>query len=97
MYRDPLASPLGREFPPPCIMDILYSSIFLCSHYPMLKGVRFLGVSQNLAVSQTGYLTRKEVIKTSRHIIKVCESVIKERCNLLYYWLCHTILQQDSR
>ena len=37
--------------------------------------------------------------KPSRHIIKVCLSVIKdkERRNLLYYWLCHTIWQQDSR
>ena len=34
-----------------------------------------------------------KVIKTSWHIPKVCESVIKERRNLLYYWLCHTIWQ----
>ena len=37
------------------------------------------------------------VKKSSRHIIKLCESVIKERRNLLYYWLCHTIWHQDSR
>ena len=33
----------------------------------------------------------EQVIKTSRHVIKVCETVIKEHRNLLYYWLCHTI------
>ena len=33
--------------------------ILLCRHYPMLKGLCFSGVSQDLAMSQTGYLTRK--------------------------------------
>ena len=33
--------------------------IVLCRHYPMLKGLFFSGVSQDLAISQTGYLTRK--------------------------------------
>ena len=65
--------------------------MLLCRHYPMLKCLCFSGVSQDLAISQTGYLTRKCSEQTSRHIIKVCESVIKERRNLLYYRLCHTI------
>ena len=33
--------------------------ILLCRHYPMLKGLCFSGVLQDLAVSQTGYITRK--------------------------------------
>ena len=44
----------------------------------------FFGVSQDLAISQTGYITRKSSEKTLRHIIKVCESVIKERRNCLF-------------
>ena len=33
-------------------------------HYPMLKGLRFSGVSQDLVVSQTGYITRNCSEKT---------------------------------
>ena len=33
--------------------------MLLCRHYPMLKVLCFLGVSQDLAISQTGYITRK--------------------------------------
>ena len=28
--------------------------MLLCRHYPMLKGLSYLGVSQDLAISQTG-------------------------------------------
>ena len=38
--------------------------ILLCRHYPMLKGLCFSGVSQYLAISQTGYITRKCSEKT---------------------------------
>ena len=65
--------------------------ILLCRHYPMLKGLCFSGVSQDLAISQNGYVTRKRSEKTFTAYTQVCESVIKERSNLLYYWLCHTI------
>ena len=60
----------------------------------MLKGLSFAGVLQDLAASQTGFIRRKCCEKTSRHKIKVCESIDKERRNLLYYCLCHTLLQQ---
>ena len=53
-------------------------NILLCRHYPMLKGLRFSGVSQDLAVSQTGNIAIAGSIKTSRQIIAVCESAIKE-------------------
>ena len=46
----------GEAFPTQCIVLI---KMLLGRHYPMLKGVSFLGVSQDLAVSQTGYITRK--------------------------------------
>ena len=59
--------------------------IFLCRHYSMLKCLSFLGVAHDLAVLQTGYITRKSSEQTLRHKIKLCESVIKERRNLLYY------------
>ena len=54
---------------------------------PLLSHVKrpvFLGVSQDLAVSQTGYITNEEMIQTSRHILKVCVSVTKGRRNLFY-------------
>ena len=34
----------------------------LCRNYPMLKYLSFLGVSQDLVVSQTGYLTSHESV-----------------------------------
>jgi len=46
----------------PCAMHCGYFvlvKILLCRHYPMLKGLYFSGVSQDLAISQTGYITRK--------------------------------------
>ena len=39
------------------IVHFVFVKIVLCRHYPMLKGLSFLGVSQDLAVSQTGYIT----------------------------------------
>ena len=38
--------------------------MLLCRHYPMLKGLYFSGVSQDLAIPQTGYITRKCSEKT---------------------------------
>ena len=38
--------------------------MLLCRHYPMLKGLCFSGVSQDLAMPQTGYITRKCSEKT---------------------------------
>ena len=76
----------------------VYSIQNLCFdfvHYDVIiwgspTGAMHSGVFQDLDISQTGYITRKCSEKMSRHIIKVCETVIKERRNLLYYWLCHT-------
>ena len=45
----------------PCAMHCGYFvlvKMLLCRHYPMLKGLCFSGVSQYLAISQTGHLTR---------------------------------------
>ena len=62
----------------------VHVTMFSGRHYAMLKDMSFLGFAQDLPVSQTGYITRKGAIKTSRHIIKVCESVvIKELIYLL--------------
>ena len=55
--------------------------LLLCRHYLMFKGLSFVGVSQGLGVSQTGYenVQDENLIKMSWHVIEVCESVIKER------------------
>ena len=49
----------GEALPAQCIVHFVLVKSLLCRHYPMLKGLCFSGVSQDLAVSQTGYLTRK--------------------------------------
>ena len=50
----------GKGIPSPmhCGYFVLVKML-LCRHYPMLKDLCFSGVSQDLAISQTGYLTRK--------------------------------------
>ena len=69
----------------------------LYRHYPMFKGLIFVGVSQDMAVSQTDYIIRQGLdYNFTAHNIKVCESVFKERRDLLYYWLCHTIWQANN-
>ena len=45
------------EFLPQCIVDTLYSS--KCFPMLVLQDLSFLGVPQDVAVSQTGYITSK--------------------------------------
>ena len=54
-----MTSLYGEALPVQCIVHFVLVKMLFCRHYPMLKGLCFLGVSQDLAISQTGYLTRK--------------------------------------
>ena len=49
----------GEALPAQCIVHFVLVKMLLCRHYPMLKGLSFVDVSQELAVSQTGYMTRR--------------------------------------
>ena len=49
----------GEALPAQCIVHFVLVNILFCRLYPMLKSLCFSGVVQNLAVSQTGDMTRK--------------------------------------
>ena len=49
----------GESLPAQCIFHIVLVKM-LCRHYPMLISLGFVGVSQELAVSQNGYMTRRK-------------------------------------
>ena len=74
--------------------------MLLCRHYPMLKGLCFSGVSQDLAISQTGYLTRKCSEKDfTAHMqsVWIRHQRAPQLIILLVMNLWHTIWQQESR
>jgi len=54
----------GEALPAQCIVHFVLVKSLLCRHYPMLKGLYFSGVSQDLAIPQIGYITRKCSEKT---------------------------------
>ena len=77
---------------PRCVMvPVAVGTTRQHNYVPLLSHIKTLWVSRNIWLYHKLGITRKGAIKTSRHIIKVCESVIKERRNLLYFW------QQDFR
>ena len=45
----------GQTYPAKCIAGTVLVKMLLCRHYPVLKGLSVVVVSQELAVSQTGY------------------------------------------
>jgi len=56
-YRPCGLCTIAREFP---CGYFVFVNILLCRHCPMSKGLSFVGILQDLAVSQTGYITRRK-------------------------------------
>ena len=58
----------------PCGYFVLVK-ILLCRHYPMLKDLSLVGVSQDLAISQTGYITRQQSDKCQTNVLRIMDLV----------------------